>query len=204
MNITKKSNGFTLIELITVISIILILMGLLFPAIGGMKETAKKAQAKNDVVNIVTSVKSFYTEYGSYPATGGTAGALFSGSTGSTANGTLLANLTGTSTVTGTLNPRGIVFIEVPMAKTATAPKAGISAGIWYDPWGTPYCVAVDTGYNGYIPTATHLYKDTNFSVINTGVIAFSWGKDKKQGNNNNLYYISTGGVASDDVISWQ
>ena len=199
MKIPLKIKGFTLIELITVISIIMILMGLLLPTLMGVKETTKKAQAKNDVINIVTSVKSFYTEYGSYPAVGGTSGVLYTGTNAGTSNATLLANLTGTSTVTGTLNPRQIAFIEIPTAKTPASPKAGLSGGVWYDPWGIAYNVAVDTGYNNQIPKITHLYVDPAFLTINTGVIAFSFGKDKQQGTNGNLTY-----AGSDDVISWQ
>ncbi len=49
------------------IAIIAILMGLLFPAIIAAKNTARKAQAKNDESQIVTAVKMFYTDYGQYP-----------------------------------------------------------------------------------------------------------------------------------------
>ncbi|HEX5175388.1 MAG TPA: type II secretion system protein, partial [Chthoniobacteraceae bacterium] len=49
----SASFGFTLIELLTVIAIIAILMGLLFPAVNAVKENAKKVQAKNDVTQIV-------------------------------------------------------------------------------------------------------------------------------------------------------
>src|SRR5438552_3035429 len=59
--------AFTLVELLTVIAIIAILMGLLFPAIGIVKEQARKVQAKTDITNIVAAVKQYYTEYGKYP-----------------------------------------------------------------------------------------------------------------------------------------
>src|SRR3954470_15092662 len=72
MNTTSQprstADAFTLVELLTVIAIIAILMGLLFPAIGIIKEQARKVQAKNDVTNIVAAVKQYYTEYGKYPA----------------------------------------------------------------------------------------------------------------------------------------
>src|SRR5947207_2970004 len=59
MNTTSQpraaAHAFTLVELLTVIAIIAILMGLLFPAIGIIKEQARKAQAKSDVTNIVAA-----------------------------------------------------------------------------------------------------------------------------------------------------
>src|SRR6266550_4037850 len=65
---TKEDNdAFTLIELLIVISIIIILMGLLFPAFRGAQDQAKKVQAKNDLTQIVTAVTAYYTEYGKYP-----------------------------------------------------------------------------------------------------------------------------------------
>ena len=55
-------NAFTLIELLVVITIIVILMGLLFPAFRGVQDQAKKTQAKNDLMQIVTAVNAYYTE----------------------------------------------------------------------------------------------------------------------------------------------
>jgi prepilin-type N-terminal cleavage/methylation domain-containing protein len=59
--------AFTLIELLVVIAIIAILMGLLFPALGGAKESAKRGQAGTEVRNIVSACKNYYTDYGKFP-----------------------------------------------------------------------------------------------------------------------------------------
>src|SRR5437868_1556168 len=59
--------AFTLIELLVVITIIVILMGLLFPVFRGVQDQARKTQAKNDTAQIVTAVTAFYTDYGKYP-----------------------------------------------------------------------------------------------------------------------------------------
>ncbi|HEX8294791.1 MAG TPA: type II secretion system protein, partial [Chthoniobacteraceae bacterium] len=71
----RRLSAFTLIELLTVIAIIAVLMGLLFPALGIVKESARKVQAKTDVTNIVASVKQYYTEYGRYPPVQSSTGA---------------------------------------------------------------------------------------------------------------------------------
>src|SRR3954447_21606630 len=63
----RNRNGFTLLELLVVIAIIVVLAGLLFPAVQSVLERAKKVQAKNDLTQIVTAVNAFYTEYGRYP-----------------------------------------------------------------------------------------------------------------------------------------
>lgn len=42
-------------------------MALLFPAINQVKENARKAQAKNDIMQVVAAVKAYNTEYGRYP-----------------------------------------------------------------------------------------------------------------------------------------
>src|SRR5205085_4208794 len=62
-----RAHGFTLIELIVVILVIVALAALLVPAASRTLDRAKSAQAKNDVTQIVTAVNAFYTEYGKYP-----------------------------------------------------------------------------------------------------------------------------------------
>src|SRR2546428_6644068 len=81
-------DAFTLIELLVVITIIVILMGLLFPAFRGVQDQAKKTQAKNDLTQIVTAVNAFYTEYGRYP-TNANADVTFG--SGGTTNDTLFS-----------------------------------------------------------------------------------------------------------------
>src|SRR5437762_8595074 len=109
---TKEDNdAFTLIELLIVISIIIILMGLLFPAFRGAQDQAKKVQAKNDLTQIVTAVSAYYTEYGKYPP-------VASDDTAITNNAELFNVLRGLSGGTANdANPRKIVFITLPDVK---------------------------------------------------------------------------------------
>ncbi|MBE2203231.1 MAG: prepilin-type N-terminal cleavage/methylation domain-containing protein [Chthoniobacterales bacterium] len=139
---TPARSAFTLMELLIVIAIIGILMSLLFPAANSAIDAAKKAQAKNDVVQIATAVIAYETEYGRLPDTNGSAQDV---------SGNWLAALGGTNA--GSLNPRQIVFIEQPTAK-GNPPKKGVSGGTWYDPWGAKYRIAFDDNYDNTIASA--------------------------------------------------
>jgi len=203
MIISRDKKAFTLIELITVIAIILILMGLLFPAINSIRESARKAQAKNDISNIVTAVKAYYTEYGKYPQAdpAPTTAADFTYG-GTTVDNSHLFNVlraTGTQGMDQALNPRTVVFIEVPTAKDPSNPKAGLgyNDGKYYDPWGTPYFIMIDFDYDNQL---TNPYSsNAGWGKINTGVLAWSLGKDKSGGSGD-----KNAGGGADDVLSWQ
>jgi prepilin-type N-terminal cleavage/methylation domain-containing protein len=194
------TSGFTLIELLVVIIMIAILASLLFPALNGAQNQAKKVQAKNDLIQIVTAVNAFYTEYGKYPTAATTDATATYGPGGSTAeNGGLFKEL---QAVTNTLNTRQIVFINPPNAKDQTTPRSGIKTftGGYYDPWGTEYAVAMDADYDSNI--TTNPYGNNNGagpSPLRQGVIAWSLGTDTKLGNNGDGKFTN-----SDDVISWQ
>src|SRR5947209_8346072 len=140
----RRTYAFTLIELLVVISIILILMGLLFPAFRGVQDQAKKTQAKNDLMQIVNAVTACYTEYGQYPCGsqgGGDANDFFGGDDAAQAK--LFTDLRGISGMSdAAVNPRMVVFMNLPVAKDVNNPKSGIgSNGRYYDPWGSPYRV---------------------------------------------------------------
>jgi len=143
----SRRNAFTLIELLVVIAIIGILAGLLFPAVNGAIDSARRTQAKNDVVQIATAITAYETEYGRLPLPAKTE-----------VDGDLVRALIGLAGNTN--NPRQIVFIEVGERKPATAPagkggKSGTNAsGNFVDPWGFPYNIAMDGDYNNSITGA--------------------------------------------------
>ncbi len=129
-----ERSAFTLIELLIVIAIIGILMSLLFPAVNGAIDAAKKAQAKNDVTQIATAVIAYETEYGKLPDTNSSV----------KVTGDWLKALGGSNAAN--LNPRQIVFIEIAAAKRS---KSGTNAtGDFVDPWGGNYMISFDDNYD--------------------------------------------------------
>jgi prepilin-type N-terminal cleavage/methylation domain-containing protein len=203
--------AFTLIELLTVITIIAILMGLLFPAIAIVKEQARKAQAKADVAGIAAAVKQYYTEYGKYPIGSQPSGqdTLFGDKVSNKELFDILRNITPAGGSAPNYNPRGIVFFEGRMASSPDAPRAGFvpsdaktgTPGAFVDPWGQEYRIAIDSDYDNQLTNLP--YTDFTTNVPRTGVGVFSLGKDGKLGNNGDNAYRN-GSTNSDDIITWQ
>jgi prepilin-type N-terminal cleavage/methylation domain-containing protein len=191
----RRNEAFTLLELLVVIAVIAGLAGLLFPVIQSVLERAKKVQARNDLIQIVTAVNAYYTEYGKYPLV---------------PDDTPLAN---TSDLFDTLraipnganarnaaNARQIAFLTVPDAKDPVKPKSGAGGdGQYYDPWGQTYKIAIDGTYDNQIANPYGNNNGAGTDPLNQGVIVWSLGKDAKLGNNGDGKFTT-----SDDVISWQ
>ena len=222
------TSGFTLIEMTVVILIIVILASFLYTAGSSAIEHARKAQAKNDVTQIVTAVNALYTEYGKYPVVStittdafyGTlpAGVLIpTGCANAGTNEVLFNILRGIDT---TNNPRAIVFLSPNAARNTTPPKGGISqsagtVGQYMDVWGSPYAIVIDSDYNNQIVTTPNPYSDTDGSAgpspLRLGAIAYSYGKNGKPGGGAAVGtgFVSESGTAgtfkgSSDVLSWQ
>jgi len=148
----RKASGFTLIELLVVIAIIVILAGLAFPAMQGALNSGRKAQARNDVQQIAAAIRAFQLEYGRQPSTE-TGDDLFFED-----NSAITKALMGNDS---TLNPRNITFLS---PKTTKGNKGGVNTDsfTFYDPWGTPYFIKLNTNYDNVV----EYYGDNYVSVI--------------------------------------
>lgn len=230
MHPSRKRSAFTLIELLTVIAIIAILMGLLLPALNAAKNAARKAQAKNDLAQFVTAIKQFYNDYGTYPVDPSITSDAEYGASGETHDcdvvNVLRADtntgdiITGGTNIGISINTRQVSYLDVPFVKDNMNPKSGLAGssttvngakpGDWFDPWGSPYIVAIDANYDGYVQPSNAVltqYSDINYTTPNggtkavqTGAIAGSFGGDHTQGTPTNPRVF----VGSDDVLSWQ
>jgi prepilin-type N-terminal cleavage/methylation domain-containing protein len=203
----SDERAFTLIELLVVIAIIIILAGLLFPALRGAQEQARRTQAKNDLTQIITAVNAFYTEYGKYPLA--VADTIY-GPTGSLNDGlfyTLRAVASGAN-AGDVANPRKIVFISPPDVKDPANPRSGIGAptgtgpGQYFDPWGKPYNVEIDGGYDNTVANPYTL--NAGATPLQLGVIAWSFGSDTLSQSVPGPAADKKTGTNDDDVISWQ
>jgi len=214
--------AFTLIELLVVVAIIAILIGLLFPAFKAVQNQARSTQAKNDLMQIVNAVNAFYNDYGRYPVSLTTADASTSWDIPGTTrvgpyNDVLLKELEGCPTTgaypvtcsgNSAINTRQIVYISPPAVKDRNNPKSGISTlagstpqGTYYDPWGSPYILEIDSNYDNSVPNPYIALGGTGAgpNPVGQGVIAWSNGPDRLVGGNPENTYTN-----SDDVISWQ
>ncbi|MDX6766430.1 MAG: prepilin-type N-terminal cleavage/methylation domain-containing protein [Candidatus Methylacidiphilales bacterium] len=178
-NTQRSTRAFTLIEMLVVIVIIGILAALLVPAVNRALDAAQVAKAKSDLSQLVTAVKSYEIEYGVLPTTS------VSSSDGPEAtegwfqdnNDELMRVLSGEAY--NNLNQRRIVFMEFRAAKGSSGSfKDGLgSDNKFYDPWGTPYAVKLDTSYNNML----EYYDSAQNSNLSRTVIAISFGKNKVQ-----------------------
>ncbi len=67
----QKRNGFTLVELLVVVAIILILIALILPAIQRVRESANKVECANNLRTIGQGINLYLVSHGKYFPTGG-------------------------------------------------------------------------------------------------------------------------------------
>jgi type II secretory pathway pseudopilin PulG len=147
--------------------IIAILMGLLFPAVNSVQESARRVQATTDVVNMSNAIIAYESEYGRLPLPSGSSGDI------EASHPELFAILTAKN---DDLNPRRLSFLDVPRAKNG---KNGTNeAGEYLDSWGTAYLIKMDGDYDNEIsPPSGSGDKDE----IRKRVLVWSIGNPKRQ-----------------------
>jgi prepilin-type N-terminal cleavage/methylation domain-containing protein len=188
-NHTKRNQAFTLIELLTVIAIIAVLAGLLFPAFQSAMRKGETAQAQTDIKMIESAIQAYHLQYGLYPVVplsnndnGGDY--CFGGLGGYANNGQLMDILRSFDRGPGNSgfanNLRKIVFINASQ-------KSLDSTGNYLDPWGRQYEITIDTGNDNICNGLKGGYAD----VPNRTVVVWSCGPDGKPNT-------------TDDIRSWK
>lgn len=120
---------FTLIELLVVIAIIGILAGLVFPAVGAVRDKGKMSRAQTECQNLKVAIANYETEFACWPAKTSGNDALVS----SSEYAAMCRALAGT-------NSRKMVFFE---------PNSNYKESEGFlDPWGNPYQVILDANFD--------------------------------------------------------
>lgn len=169
----SRRSGFTLVELLVVVAIIALLAGVALPSFGSIFKKMKREQGRTLGIQLVNSVKNYYTEYSKYPLPGDASGGEV---TPVRTDEILTGTLMGTDEA---MNPKKIRFLPdlkpVEEGGGFGLKSSGDLISI-VDPWSEEYYVIMDADYSQDIDnpdttsTTTKLYQ---------GVLVFSAGEDK-------------------------
>ena len=184
----KLVNGPRLIIYLLLLVVLIILF--VPPQLGNVREPARRAEAKVNTIALNAALKAYHTEYNKWPDFIGDGLFLTD-----QRQGQLMRVLRNKDPIN---NPRRIVFFEG--REDAESPGKYRNAfnretNVFYDPWGQPYRIAIDTTGTG---TIANPYPDDG--PITASVIVWSLGKDGQQGAPANPRTAK----GSDDVMSWQ
>ena len=193
----RANSGFTLVELLVVISIIVVLAAMSFGAANMAIGRAKKLQTDNDARGLQSAIERYYNEYSKLPDFG------IQGDEATTdgqAGGELLKILLAKEEVaSGMQNPRQIVFLNAKESKNKAKGGLVYSSGGssatpqgYYDAWGNPFHIKIDDDFDGEINDPLQ----SGNIIRNKNLVVYSYGPDGAIGAKG-----KTG--VGDDIKTW-
>jgi prepilin-type N-terminal cleavage/methylation domain-containing protein len=184
----RANSGFTLVELLVVISIIVVLAAMSFGAANMAINKSKKLQSSNDAMGLQTALNNYYSEYSKLPEFGMSGDeAQTDGQSGSE----LLTILLGKEEVTDDMqNKKQITFLNAKVNKNKkkggliySNGGSGATPEGLYDAWGNPFYLKFDDDFDQEI---TDPLEQGNI-IRNKQVIVYSYGQDGKMGGGDDI-----------------
>ena len=195
---SSSEKRFTLIELLVVIFIIVVLAGMLFPALGTVRDNAKRSKASSECMALKSALVMYESEFSRWPADG--TGDARVNSQDDTSNSKTESRDTSNypnmcEALTGS-NKKKMIFYEVGVGYEKNKG--------FLDPWNRQYQVVLDFDYSGTI-NEEHVRQINSglgrgTSTLNTSVAVYSYGVD---GDNKNKTDLTTLAQKKKIVISW-
>lgn len=179
-----SASGFTLVEVIVVLAVVLLLTGIAVPMISGYMEDGRRARAAAEVKMLGAAVLSFQKDVGGHPARNSTGtdnrlNVLLTGPSIPSANPWRTGHRFATWGMNASTGDRidNHLLVNAPGGNAAAAyPTTGelrwrgpyLPTGSPLDPWGRPYVINVISGWS---TSATNNRKVFVLSAGENGVI---------------------------------
>jgi prepilin-type N-terminal cleavage/methylation domain-containing protein len=187
MKYRTDREGFTLVELLTVIGIIAVLAGILIPTVNVALRKAKISKARQEAEAIALALKSYHDEYGRWPdVRPGSSGRTLNDwpsqrgydrfndtNWARTVNAAFISALTGINTKE---NPKRIEFLvvkdenRVEFQLNAEGLDPDEDTYYFADPWDYPYFIACDVDYDR--ETGPPYHNKTGVDVYSVGPVS--------------------------------
>ena len=192
-----KSKGFTLVEILVVVSIIGILITILVPVVGRSKTKAKIAMARVQMTELSAALISYKTDYGRYPMPSGI-DPLLNGDVSfhidfgdSYENDGVIGILTNRD---HPKNPKKNKYLDIKSSGQPYRQQVpGLSTdGFYLDPFGNEYVITMDRNRDGLC--FDNVYGRWAVSKgLTTGLVAKSWDAvnrkaDDPNGNSSDFF----------------
>jgi len=143
----QRQFGFSLVELMVVMVIVVMLMGILVPVVRNAREKARGKQVLADMTVLQQAIQTFRSENGKWPAQ----------VQGATDDIYVVNNYMVVQPLLGD-NPRSHIYLSVQLNQFDAQTN-------FIDPWGTPYVIAINSTEDQGILCATnftYVYSSSN------------------------------------------
>ena len=181
----RPSSGFTLVELLVVVSIIIVLGAMSFGVITVATKKRNQVTTLNDIQALASAMDRYYDEYNKMPSVGSSGDEMVAeGQSGAE----LITILLGKEDSNGEMqNPRQIAFLTARISKNKKQGGLVYSNGNqvegMYDAWGRPLNIKFDDDFDGEIQDPIK----QGDVVRQKKVIIWSLGADGKFGDNDEV-----------------